>query len=81
MTLLDETPAATVDEDRAADEARTKSEAAVEAIDRIVDFVFWQLMLADDLKTAASDIDLLVAAIRLRWAQVLHDVTHAELES
>lgn len=53
------------------------TDSAAEAIDRIVEYSFWQLMLADDLEAASRDIDLLCACLRLRMAQILVEVPDA----
>lgn len=44
---------------------------AAEAVDRVVDYAFWQLMLQDDLAVASRDLDLCCAGLKLRMAQVL----------
>jgi hypothetical protein len=46
------------------------SDECAAAVDRIVDYAFWQLMLNDDLEACERDISLLCSAINLRWAQV-----------
>jgi hypothetical protein len=53
----------------------------VEAIDRVVEYAYYQVMLQDDLETAAKDVDLLVACLRLRWAQVHADMVPNEVRS
>lgn len=56
---------------------RPVSDDAVDAIDRIVDLAFWQLMLGDDLDECRRDVRLLKSAIELRFGQVELDVARA----
>jgi len=56
------------------------SDETAASIDRIVEYAFWQLMLADDFDQAERDIRLLVAGINLRWARVRVAAQTAVLE-